>query len=265
MENNITPEMAKALAAFAAEVPVVPFDKVNPHFKSGYASLGAIIKTVTPILSKHGLAVMQPVVAKIEQGTAMLGIESILLHVSGGILTMEAYVPMAISGNVMQAIGSQITYLRRYGLSSILNIYTDEDDDGNGSPDETEVNRPARQTQPRRKAPDNEEAPQGKPALTRPFAPEFLTERIAAAAARLNAIPREDEVILMDLLADYSSSAGVTPTQVLKYLTMGNAASPKLKAAIYAWLNPTTDDQLPLVAAEFAAVAEIIKTQAKEK
>lgn len=126
---QITPELAKAIAAAQAELRPAPKDSNNPHFKSTYASLQSIADTARPILSKHGLAVIQTF-ERVEAGDVM-HITTTLLHISGG----------AISGTLSlkperanpQGIGSAITYARRYSLAAILGMVTDDDDDANAA------------------------------------------------------------------------------------------------------------------------------------
>ena len=51
--------IAEALAAAQAELTDPAKDSINPHFKSKYADLATILKTVRPVLSRHGIAVTQ--------------------------------------------------------------------------------------------------------------------------------------------------------------------------------------------------------------
>jgi hypothetical protein len=52
-------DLAKALAAEKGELPTVAKDSNNPFFKSKYAGLPEVMKTASPVLAKHGLAVSQ--------------------------------------------------------------------------------------------------------------------------------------------------------------------------------------------------------------
>ena len=126
MNENI----AKALVAAQAEMPVVPMNATNPFLKNRYADLGSIIQTVRPILSKNGLAFSQLAISK----DGEVGVKTILIHTTGEFI--EGTITMPISAEkglkTAQVAGSIITYLRRYSLSAILGIYADEDTDGNG-------------------------------------------------------------------------------------------------------------------------------------
>lgn len=118
-------DLAAALAAAQAEMKNAKLNKVNPHFKSRYADLAEIRDTVTPALSKHGLAVahgMDPTEKGIEVVTR-------IIHASGQ--WIESRFPIAY--DKPQAMGSAITYGRRYNLSAITNIAADDDDDANAA------------------------------------------------------------------------------------------------------------------------------------
>ena len=117
--------LVQALAAAQAEMKNAPFDKTNPHFKSKYASLTSIRNTALPILAKHGIAVTQPGV-QLDSGTWV--IRTIL---SKGSETMQGDIPIIADKGNAQAFGSAMTYAKRYGLSAMVCIASDEDDDGN--------------------------------------------------------------------------------------------------------------------------------------
>lgn len=121
--SNTIKEIATALALFQAEVDNVAKDAVNPFFKSKYASLENIITTVKPILAKHGLSYTQ-----FPDETALT---TILMHKSGEFIQATAF--LMAKDSTPQGQGSAITYMRRYALSSILGIATEDDDDGNAA------------------------------------------------------------------------------------------------------------------------------------
>ena len=116
--------ISKALVAFASEMPKVPKDKINPHFKSKYASLSIMIEKATPILAANKLAIVQQI-----DGDCMT---TTLLHESGEYITATAAMPCANPSNP-QAMGSAITYARRYAYGSILSLDIDDDDDANAA------------------------------------------------------------------------------------------------------------------------------------
>ena len=118
--------MFNALKKLQDELKPVKKDATNPYFNSDYATLAAIWESIQPILSKNGFIVNQPV-----RGHEVV---TILVHESGGHL--ESNFPIiSKTENNPQDFGSAITYARRYALSSLLGIVTEDDDDANaGSP-----------------------------------------------------------------------------------------------------------------------------------
>lgn len=119
-----TGAIAKALAAFQAEMPVVPkSSRANAGtYSYTYAGLADILDLAIPILSKHGLA-FTALPAATDRGFVLTGV---LLHESGE--RLEGTLP--ISGNRPQEIGSSLTYARRYLFTCMTGLVTDDDDDG---------------------------------------------------------------------------------------------------------------------------------------
>jgi hypothetical protein len=119
-------ELAGALAKAQAQFTTVTKDKSANAGKYGYtyASLPAVMEAITGPLGKHGLAVVQSV----EQGNGQVTVTTRLFHSSGQWLEGDCVMPIGQGGP--QAVGSAITYGRRYGLSTLLGIVTDDDDDG---------------------------------------------------------------------------------------------------------------------------------------
>lgn len=123
MEKSPTiTELSKALTAFQKDIGAISKDSENPFFKSKYASLENIIEKIKTPLAQAGLSFSQ-----FPSGVNQL--TTILMHISGEYLMAPA--TMAPKENSPQAQGSAITYMRRYALSAILGLATEEDDDGN--------------------------------------------------------------------------------------------------------------------------------------
>lgn len=118
-------QLATALAAAQAEMKNAKLNKINPHFKSKYADLAEIRDTVTPALSKNGIAVVQGTDAA-ESGILVV---TRLVHKSGQ--WIESRFPIAY--DKPQTMGSAYTYAKRYSLAAICNIAADEDDDANAA------------------------------------------------------------------------------------------------------------------------------------
>jgi len=151
MKSETISALAKALSKAQSEMPTIAFNAKNPFLKNRYADLSAITAIIKPILAKHGLSYVQPTIAMM----GSVGIETILMHESGEWIGSEVYLPIEEEKgrSTAQSAGSIITYLRRYSLSSMLGLVTDEDADG-GEPleskqetkitEKTEVSAPER-------------------------------------------------------------------------------------------------------------------------
>lgn len=142
--SNSIAALAKSLVSVQVEMKAIPKDSTNPHFKSQFASLDTIVDTTRPILAKHGLAVMQgAATSMLDESHALCGfeVETILVHQSGEWISTSVYMPLAKVDP--QGAGSAMTYGRRYGLSALLSLSTDEDDDGNRASTRPQQSAPA--------------------------------------------------------------------------------------------------------------------------
>ena len=121
--------LAMALKKAQSEMGEVKFDATNPFLKNRYASLGAVIQASKDALTRNGLAVSQPAIS---DGNGV-GITTLLMHESGEWIETAITLPISEEKGKSQAqvAGSIISYLRRYSLASLLNLYSDEDNDGN--------------------------------------------------------------------------------------------------------------------------------------
>jgi hypothetical protein len=122
-----TGALAAALSEAQAAFPAIPRDKeVTVQTKTGgtytfkYAPLEVILAAVRKPLTDNGLALVQT----FDDGDLV----TTLFHKDGGAVSGRLGLPEA---GTMQALGSAITYLRRYSVVAILGIATEEDDDGN--------------------------------------------------------------------------------------------------------------------------------------
>lgn len=121
-------EVATALANFNLEMENIAKNATNPFFKSSYLDLSAIANTVRPLLAKYGLSVIQ---YPIDDENGRISVNTVLLHKSGQKIEFPGiWVKPSKLGDV-QALGSIITYLKRYSIAAILFVAgCEEDDDG---------------------------------------------------------------------------------------------------------------------------------------
>ena len=119
-------EIYKALAAFQAEVPNIYKNSTGYGYK--FSDLGEINDIIKPLLTKNGLGYVQPLDGE--------SLKTIIFHVeSGESIESSVIIPQHVQlakMNEFQVLGSAITYLRRYSLSSMLGLITDEDADAAG-------------------------------------------------------------------------------------------------------------------------------------
>lgn len=121
---------AKVSAAFVkaqAEIEKACKDRTNPHFRSKYADLGAVVDAIKPALEKNGLAFMQ----KFHHDDKGITVETIIIHESGETLS-NGTLNVPASKMDAQGFGSACTYARRYSLQAAFGV-APEDDDGNAA------------------------------------------------------------------------------------------------------------------------------------
>jgi hypothetical protein len=124
----------KSLAEFQQEVPVI--HKSTQGYGYSYADLPTIFEVINPLLKKHGLGFTQLIMSDC--------IKTIIFHIeSGDVLESLTEIPKNVSlkgMNDFQVLGSAITYIRRYALSSALGLVTDKDTDAGG--EQTTLKKP---------------------------------------------------------------------------------------------------------------------------
>lgn len=145
-------DLATALAKAQAEIKHAEKSAENPAFKREgkvlkYATLADVWDACRGPLTKHGLAVVQEP-ARTDYG---ISVTTTLLHTSGQWLSSTLEVP--VGGGTAQALGSALTYARRYALASIVGIAPDEDDDGNAASVQAPRNYEPRRQQQRPREP----------------------------------------------------------------------------------------------------------------
>ena len=123
----------KSLAEFQQEVPTI--HKATQGFGYTYADLPKIFEVINPLLKKHGLGFTQLI-----NGTELV---TIVFHVeTGETIESKTAIPQGVQlkgMNDFQVLGSAISYLRRYCISSILGIVSDKDTDAGGEQIKVEV------------------------------------------------------------------------------------------------------------------------------
>lgn len=128
--NELAAALAKAQSKIKAPVKnrKVDFTHNGQRTKYSYADLADVIDAVKGPLSDNGLSVVHQLVLTQELG---YGLKTSLLHTSGQYLDTWYPLPNPEKQAIKaQQFGSALTYARRYSLSSLVGISSDEDDDG---------------------------------------------------------------------------------------------------------------------------------------
>ena len=132
-------ELAKAMLKVQENLQPALKDANNPFTKSKYATLNSVMDSCRDALLSNGIWLCQyPVPAE----PGYLGLVTKLTHAeSGQWQSSLAVVPLPKADP--QGVGISMTYMRRYALSAMLGIVTEEDTDGEFNPDK--LNRPQKQ------------------------------------------------------------------------------------------------------------------------
>jgi hypothetical protein len=124
-------------------------------YKYRYADLADVMESVRAGNQKYGLTVNH---FCYEQGDALYQ-ETRVNHVSGQ--WMACQLPLH-AGSTPQALGGEITYMRRYATCMLLGVVADEDVDAQPAEDEAKGARSARKKGARKRAASKpEDAPKG--------------------------------------------------------------------------------------------------------
>ena len=140
MQSESINELAEALAKAQGEIEGASKDAKNPFFKSKYADLHSVMDCAKLPLMTNGLSVVQPT----QMIDGQLSLVTILMHKSGQ--WIKGIMPLILTKQDPQAVGSAMTYFRRYSYCAMLGI-SQFDDDGEATMD-------------RKKAPSDEPVPE---------------------------------------------------------------------------------------------------------
>lgn len=127
MEHSDTiNQIAAAVIAAQGELGAAKKTADNPFFKSKYADLASVVETARPVLTRHGLGVVQS--ADCDGELAV--VETMLVHTSGEWFKSRTVLKPTKADP--QGMGSAVTYARRYAYMAIIGMAA-EDDDGNAA------------------------------------------------------------------------------------------------------------------------------------
>ena len=139
--QHSTKNVIEALSLFQSEANAATKSNKNPFFKSTYASLEDVIAAANEG-AKYGLAFTQVLdFEKPEGSDPIMYLKTSLLHKASDTAITSRYlvVPKNSRYDDSQALGSAITYAKRYSLQAIYGLPS-EDDDGNANTHNDKVN-----------------------------------------------------------------------------------------------------------------------------
>jgi len=168
---------------------------VNPHFKNKYADYASIVGTAKPLLISNGIGFSQTFD---DAPAGMVTIITTLMHTSGEWIQSRLTLP---GGADPQKYGSAITYGRRYALSAILGMVTDDDDDANAA-----------------SLPEQPRSQQARSSA----------RTQAQAGAPANQAPAKKTAV--QLLAEYAQKQGIDPASPEYLLYVGGLATLKKRS-----------------------------------
>ena len=138
--------LATALAKAQGSMKPAAKDAKNPHLRNSYADLPSVVETAREPLSTNGLSISQfPL-----QSSSGMRLTTMLMHNSGQYIIDDG-LPLEYEAskgvNLAQALGSMLTYCRRYGYMGMTGIVAADatEDDGTkaGPPNQKRQKPPA--------------------------------------------------------------------------------------------------------------------------
>ena len=122
----------KKLFEAKKEIGKISKDSKNPFFKSKYFDINSLLEHVEPILQKHDLLLLQPILEG-KVITELIDVET------GEKVVSEISLPTL---NDPQKLGSAVSYYRRYTAQSLLGLQATDDDANLASGKNTTPNQP---------------------------------------------------------------------------------------------------------------------------
>ena len=124
MPTTTKKTLPNKLIEFHMEVGKVRKTGTNPHFKSKYADINAVLDVIMPVLTSKGILLIQsPNIT--ESGHVLI---TKLINADDSADYLESVTPLILPKHDMQAYGSAVTYARRYALMCMLDLEAEDDD-----------------------------------------------------------------------------------------------------------------------------------------
>jgi hypothetical protein len=132
-QSDTIVEITKALVKFQMKVPPIPRNRTvtvrspKGDYEFAYATLDVIMSAIRVPLAECGLVIVQTLTT--DQPPILI---TKVLHESGDFIGSELVVSSGSSSGP-QAMGSVISYMRRYAVAAVLALTTEDDDDANSA------------------------------------------------------------------------------------------------------------------------------------
>jgi len=130
LDKQAEQQFQSDMAEMQAALPVIERNgviAVNNQVRSKFAKFEDINRAVLPVMQKYGFSIT----FETQQAQGFVNVIGVLRHKSGHRESTQLHIPLDTSGskNAVQAVGSSVSYGKRYVLSALLNITTSDDDD----------------------------------------------------------------------------------------------------------------------------------------
>ena len=122
-------ELAKAMVKVQQALEPVAKNADNPFTKSKYATLSQVMEGCRKALSDNGIWVYQ--FTQPSEPTVITLVTK-LIHAESE-QWVASHLTIPTTKHDPQTIGSLLTYMRRYSLSVLVGVVSEEDDDGNAA------------------------------------------------------------------------------------------------------------------------------------
>jgi hypothetical protein len=204
-------EFDEAMAAAKAEIPTITKNrevdftsqKGRTHYR--YEDLGEIAKVVSPILAKHGLSYRYRTTSNINEPVTVTCIVS---HRGGHFEENTLCGGKDDTGgkNLLQQVGSTLTYLQRMTLKAALGLAASNDDDGKASAAPVEPDTPPPGSITQKQADDLRDALEAKGASAKAFL-QWAGQKLGSAAKRIDDIKAEHFDACVEAIAGFRKAA----------------------------------------------------------
>lgn len=122
MHSSSIAKIAEALSKAQSNMMEAEKDGANPFHKSKYMTLSSVWDACRQPLSSNGLAIVQTIEIMNDKNCLV----TTLMHSSGE--WIKSCLPLLMSKQDSQSMGSAITYSRRYALCAMVGICPADDD-----------------------------------------------------------------------------------------------------------------------------------------